>query len=103
MTVSQAMAADPAALAALDGPMFNKCPGQPGDDRDYTLYTCGAPKFLHKDVSRNIDIASRFPNQGITFSVDAAGQATKLSHAQVAPGAVVAVQVRITITCRHLV
>jgi len=94
MTVGQALAADTAAVAVLDGPMFHKCAGQPNS---YSTYTCGVPDYMHKDSSRNVNIPSRNVTRGITLSVNAAGQVTMQRGANAAADAAVAVQVRLCV------
>ena len=84
MTVGQALAADTAAVAVLDGPMFHKCSGQPDS---YSTYTCGVPDYMHKDSSRNVNIPSRNVTRGITLSVNAAGQVTMQRGANAAADA----------------
>lgn len=94
----EAMNAEPAALAALDGAMFHepfkpegRCNGQPL--LQYTEYQCGVTRFLYLDRSKNIDIPSKEHRAGITFSVDAQGTVSFSNGSTVSPNAVVAVQV----------
>lgn len=76
------------AYAALDGPMFNFCPGEP---HDYASYQCAAPVFGFVDKRRGVDAVSTRASDGITISI-VGGQPRVMQGFQAPTGASVAVQ-----------
>ena len=89
-TAAQLFAAHPEVVAAIDGPMFSICPGQPSD---YAAYQCGRVNFTLLDRGRGVAQDARQANlsNGVTFSL-VGSNLLAARGAGVAPGATVAVQ-----------
>lgn len=80
----------PDVVVAIDGPMFDYCPGQP---RDYDRYQCGVVRYSMFDAGRNVNAPgySSTANEGVTFSLRG-GALSAASGRRPAPGASVAIQ-----------
>ncbi|MEM3018023.1 MAG: phosphodiester glycosidase family protein [Candidatus Bathyarchaeia archaeon] len=81
-------------VAAINGSMFSIC-GRPSGDEHATVYAaarCMAPDYLVLDRKNNLFYASKYPERGVTFSVDEAGNVTVGDGASYPSNAVVAIQ-----------
>lgn len=87
-TTAGMMADSPDVIAAIDGPMFSLCTGQPSG---YQTYNCGSILYRHLDASSGVDVPSRYQTRGITIGV-ADGTAYAERGATVRPGSRCAVQ-----------
>ena len=89
-TAGQLFAAHPEIVAAIDGPMFSICPGQPND---YAAYQCGRVNFTLLDRGRGVVQDAKPANlgHGVTFSL-VGSTLLAARGAGAAPGATVAVQ-----------
>lgn len=78
-------------LAAVDGPMFAKCDGEPSG---YETYDCGVIEYRHLDEASGVDVASRHTARGMTVGVLGVlgGRAYAVRGGVAQPGSAVAVQ-----------
>ena len=53
-------------FAAVDGPMFARCDGQPSS---YETYSCGVIEYRHLDTATSVDVPSRHAERGVTIGV----------------------------------
>lgn len=65
-TTAQMMASESGVIAAVDGPMFSKCSGQPSG---YDSYTCGVVEYRHLDASKGVDVATSHNARGMLLAV----------------------------------
>lgn len=93
-TAAEALGAT-GAEAVLDGPMFARCDPAGSltgtDEEKYAQSQCSRVEYRLYSPVDQVDIATRYPSQGMTISV-VDGEAVVRSGAQVASGASVAVQ-----------
>jgi hypothetical protein len=89
LKASDVMARAPRVGAALNGSMFDYCPGQP---HDYVRATCDKVEYLTRDkLHRSLDVRSSYAGRGMTISVTD-GRATAHAGASAPATAPVAIQ-----------
>lgn len=80
--------------AALDGPMFDVCPGQqgvPSGNAAYAVSHCDRLEYAHHDETSGLIVPSQYPTRGITISVKG-GQAVAMAGDNMPAGSTVAIQ-----------
>ena len=89
-TARQMFAAHPDVMAAVDGPMFGYCPGQP---HNYATYQCGKVDYLLQDTRSGVNLPAKPGNEGKGITVSLVGNRLVGSRgASPAPSAIAAVQ-----------
>lgn len=88
VTARELFAAHPDVVAAIGGPMFSFCEGEP---RDYGRYQCGAVDYKLLDRVRGASVAGKYPRRGATLSL-VRGEARVLDGDATPAGADVAIQ-----------
>lgn len=75
MTAAECMQAFPSALAIINGPMFTRCPEEPGmrpgqSQADwYSHLRCVVADYVQYDPVHDAELPGRSPNAGMTFSI----------------------------------
>lgn len=88
LTAAEARARRPGAAAVIDGPMFEKCAGEPDS---YARYQCAQLDYRLLDRAAGIDVPGRYPTRGMTLSI-VDGRPVVLDGSNTPPGAGFAVQ-----------
>lgn len=92
-TIASVAQSDRNVLAAIDGPMFSviRGPGDGAGNAAYRTYRRGRLDYTHIDRGKGVDVATRYPDRGLTISV-VGDRAYANRGSRVQTGASVAVQ-----------